>query len=176
MPFGSNIRCFTVACWVAAAVLQSGCGREPTHPAVTDIRVAVTAAPEVGSPSAPIAIHVLVTNVGNTRVWHCSGCGCGNGIGITVLGPDGTAVALTDPAAPMPLCPDGFVPLEPTQTLESGATFTGTLYQQGSPTPPSPTYTAPSGTYTLIAWISYRPSATGKLTGVERRTTFVWEP
>lgn len=176
MSFGSNMRRFSLRCMIAVVVLECGCGQEPTRPAVTDVRLAVTATPDVSGPSAPISMRALVTNAGKTRVLHCSGCGCGNGISIVILGPDGSEVALYDPNAPAPGCADGLdQPLEPAGTLEGGGSFTGVLYQRGFPTYPSPTYTAPSGTYTVIATFAYRPPS-GEWVELARRTTFVWLP
>jgi len=176
VSFGSRLRRRFLPCMVAGLVLQCGCGHEPTRPPVTDVRLAVTATPDVSGPSAPALMRAVVANVGKTRVLHCSGCGCGNGVSITILGPDGTEVALHDPNAPAPGCADGLdQPLEPAGTLERDDSFTGVLYQRGSPTYPSPTYTAPSGTYTVIATFAYRPPS-GQWVALARRTTFVWMP
>ena len=176
MPLGSKLGHFSLWCLIASVAFACGCGKEPTRPAVTDVKLAVTATPDVGAPSTPTSIRVHVRNVGNTRVLHCYGCGCGNGVSIAILGPDGGKVALYDPNAPLPACADGLdVPLEPAGTLEGGASFTGVLYQRGFPTYPSPTYAAPSGTYTVIATFAYRPPS-GEWVGLARRTTFVWLP
>jgi len=66
-------------------------------------------------------------------------------------------------------------PLEPAMTLERGDRFTGVLYQRGIPTYPSPTYAAPSGTYTVITTFAYQPPS-GQWVELARRTTFVWLP
>ncbi len=165
-----------VAGAIAVLVLQGGCVGEATRPSVTNVRLSLSAAPEVGSPSQPVAADVRVTNAGNTRVWHCEGCGCGNGIGFTVLGPEGAEVALRDPNAVLPLCPDGIVPLEPAAALGGRLVFSGTLYVTGHPTFPSPTYPAPPGTYTVIARFSYATRVPGEWLPLERRTTFEWQP
>ena len=176
MFFGSKMRRISLWCVIAGVVFESGCGKDPTRPAVTDIRFAVTATPDVSGSSAPIILRGRVTNAGNTRVWHCSGCGCDEGFSIRVLGPDGTEVALHDPKAVGPLCPEANVPLEPAETLEAKDSFTGVLYQRESPTVPSPTYPAPSGTYTVVAAFEYASSASGESFRLVRRTSFVWLP
>jgi len=168
------MRRLSLLCLVAGLVVESGCGKGPTRPAVTDVRFAVTAAPDVGGPSAPITLRGRVTNAGNTRVWHCSECGCEEGFSIKVLGPDGSEVALRDPKAVGPLCPPGVVPLEPGETLEAPASFTGVLYERDSPTVPSPTYPAPSGAYTVIAAFEYASRVPGEWVRLVRRTSFVW--
>lgn len=170
------MRRFFLVGLIAGLMVESGCGQEPERPRITDVRLALTAAPGAGRPSAPVTLRAQVTNAGNVFVWHCSGCGCGEGFQITVLGPDGSAVALHDPKALGPMCPDGSVRLEPAQTLESGDRFTGVLYQRDSPSWPSPTYQAPSGTYTVIAIFNYVSSVPGEWVGLERRTRFVWQP
>jgi hypothetical protein len=113
-----------------------------------------------------------VTNAGDTRVWHCGGCGCEDSF--KVLGPDGSEVSLRDPKAAGPLCPVGIVPLEPEQTLEASDSFTGVLYERESPTLPSSTYPAPSGTYTVIAAFEYASSVPGEWVRLVKRTSFVW--
>ena len=176
MALGPKMRRFSLLCLIAGLVVESGCGKEPTRPAVTDIRLAVAATPDVGGPSVPVSMRVLVANAGNTRVLHCSGCGCRNGIWIVILGPDGKEVALHDPNAPHPGCQDRMdEPLEPAMTLEGGDRFTGVLYQRGIPTYPSPTYAAPSGAYTVISTFAYQPPS-GQWVELARRTTFVWLP
>jgi hypothetical protein len=160
-----------------AVLLQGGCGKEPTRPAVVDVKLAVAAMPDVGGPPAPVSVRVLARNAGNTRVWHCLSCGCGNGISIRILGPDGREVALQDPTAPIVgECPDSFnEPLEPAETVEAGASFTGVLYDRDSSVYPSRTYVAPSGTYTVVAAFAYKSSLSGEI-GLTSRTTFVWLP
>jgi len=159
-----------------ALLLQAGCAERAMRPAVTDIDLSLAASPAVGGPSLPVVADVRVSNAGNTRVWHCEGCGCGNGIGLTVLGPDGVEVWLRNPNAPVPLCPDGFTPLEPGRDLGARLVFTGTLYATGPPTWPPPTYPAPPGTYTVVARFSYATSVPGEWIPLERRVTFAWEP
>ena len=52
-------------------------------------------------------------------------------------------VALRDPNALGPDCPDGIVALEPRGTVEAGASFTGILFRRDVRTFPTPTYPAP---------------------------------
>src|SRR5207249_8578832 len=137
------------------ALSTVGCARETTRPAITQVRIALNAAPATGDRSHPVALVVRVTHAGATRVWHCEGCGCGNGIHVTVLGPDGQTVALHDPNAIGPACPDGEVPLLRGGALEAHEAFTGTLFERDSHSVRSPTYPAPAGTYTAIAGFSY---------------------
>jgi hypothetical protein len=174
------MRRFFLSLAIAAVFLESGCGKEPTRPAVTDVRFALTATPDVGGPSAPITVRGRVTNAGNTRVWHCSGCGCGDGLNIKILGPDGSEVALRDPKAVGPAaCPDGFEPIEPGETFEPARSFTGILYERDSPVYPTPTYPAPPGTYTVIADLGYlsgEPGVSREWVTVVRSTSFVWQP
>lgn len=167
-----------MAAGALAVLLQAGCAERATRPTVTDVNLSVSASPAVGSPSLPVVADVRVSNAGNTRVWHCEGCGCGNGIGFTVLGPDGVEVWLRDPNAVVPLCADGVIPLEPGRDLGARLDFTGTLYVKGYPDPkwPSPTYAAPPGTYTVVARFSYATSVPGEWIPLERRVTFAWEP
>ena len=160
-------------------VLLAGCSHTVTRPSPPDIRLSITASPAVGQPSEPTAIELSVRNAGNGSVWHCEGCGCGNGSAIVVLGPDGIEVALTDPRAVYPACPDGEDSLEPGGTLESRLVFDGTLYERDSRTYSSPTYAAPPGTYTVIARFWYSLASNQSQVGVEpitleRRTTFIW--
>lgn len=119
----------TIAC-VLALLLQAGCASNTTttRPSVTRVDLSMEVSPAAGRPFYPIVADVWVKNVGNTRVWHCAGCGCGNGVGLDVLGPDGTRVLLWDPNAPVPLCADGPVPLDPGQELRGRIVFTGTLF------------------------------------------------
>ncbi len=174
MALDLKMRRFSLLCLIAGLVVESGCGKEPTRPAVTDVRFAVTAAPDVGGPSTPITLRSRVTNAGNTRVWHCGGCGCEDGF--RVLGPDGSEVALRDPNAVGPACPAAVVSLEPAETLELARSFTGILYERDSPTRPTPTYLAPSGTYTVIAAFDYASSVPGEWVRLVKRTSFVWLP
>ena len=161
---------------VAVAAL-SGCGREVTRPAVTDVHFSLSASPETGSPSSPVTLRTQVSNVGDTRVWHYVECGGGNAISVEVLGPDGRRVALDDPKAVGPACPPGMAPLEPGVTFERGSVFTGVLYEQDSQVFPTPTYPAPPGTYSVIAWFGYRTMGPwdGPDVALERRTSFEWQ-
>lgn len=176
VALGPNMRRFSLLCLIAGLIVEAGCGKEPTRPAVTDVRISVTAEPDMGSASAPITLRSHVTNAGNTRVWHCSGCGCEEGFSIKVLGPDGSEVALHDPHGVGPACPSGVAPLEPAESLEAVGNFTGVLYERDSPTLPSPTYPAPSGTYTVIAAFEYASSVPGEWIRLVSRTSFVWLP
>ena len=174
MASGPKMRRFSLLCLLAGTVVGSGCGKEPTRPVVTDVRFVVTVTPAVGSPSAPISVRSRVTNAGNTPVWRCGGCGCEDGF--SILGPDGSEVALRDPKAVGPACPPGVEPLEPAETFEVAGSFTGILYQRDSPTVPSSTYQAPAGTYTVVATFAYASSVPGEWLKLERRTNFVWQP
>ena len=154
-------------------ILQPGCSREVTRPQAIDVRLDVVAE---GDPPQPVTMKVKVRNAGSVTMVHCEGCGCGNGIQITVLGPDGHEVLVLDPKRPVPLCLDGPSALDPGGVLEGGLTFNGMLYVPNSPTYPTPTYPAPSGTYTVVAafqcskqWMS--PDGAVSL---EKRTTFGW--
>jgi hypothetical protein len=156
--------------------IQAGCSNEVTRPQTIDVRLDVAAAPPVGSPTDAVMMKVKVHNAGNVTMVHCVGCGCGNGIQITVLGPDGNEVLVLDPKRPVPLCLDGPSALDPGGVLEDGLAFNGTLFVPNSPTYPTPTYPAPSGTYTVVAgfqcskqWMS--PDGAVSL---ERRTSFAW--
>ena len=178
MALGPKMRRFSLVCLFAGLVVESGCGKEPARPAITDVRFTATATPEVGGPSAPITVRGHVTNAGYTRVWHCDGCDCEDGF-IKVLGPDGSEVALRDPKAVGPACPPGFAPIEPGETLEPSRSFTGILYQRDSPEVPTPTYPAPAGTYTVIAAFAYlsgEPGVSREWIQLEHRITFVWQP
>lgn len=160
----------------AAILLQAGCAGRATRPNVTGVNLALAVSPAEGSPSLPVVADVRLSNVGTTRVWHCEGCSCGNGIGFTVLGPEGGEVWLRDPNAQLPACPDGVTPLEPGQALGDHLVFTGALYESGQPTWPSPTYLAPAGTYTVVARFSYATSVPGEWVVLERRARFAWVP
>jgi hypothetical protein len=175
MALGPNVRRRALVFVIAGVVVASGCGKEPTRPEDRSVSLAVTAVPELGDPSAPIALRIVAKNVGIVRVLHCSGCGCGNGITTTVFGPDGVEVALRDPSALGPDCPDGIVALEPRGTVEANASFTGILYRRGVRTFPTPTYPAPAGAYTVTARFWYRGGWSGAWTHVERTITFVWQ-
>ncbi len=155
-----------------------GCGQEPTGP-VTRIAMSLGAAPARGSPASPVKFNVSVTNAGDRQVWRCAGCTCGNGVAITVLGPDGNAVILVDPKGPRPLCVDNNVPFPPGETLTGGTggtTFTGTLYDGFSPTYPTPTYAAPAGKYTVIATFTYRTGSGETVHSIQKNTAFDWQP
>jgi hypothetical protein len=154
-------------------ILQAGCSHEVTRPQTIDVRLDVAAE---GSPPQPVMMKVKVHNAGNVTMVHCAGCTCGNGIQITVLGPDGNEALVLDPKRPVPLCPDGPYALDPGGVIEDGLAFNGALYVPNSPTYPTPTYPAPSGTYTVVArfqcskqWMSQDGAVS-----LERRTTFDW--
>lgn len=173
---GPKMRRFSIVFLIAGVVLQSGCEKGPTRPAFTYVRVVVTATPVAGGPSAPVSMNVLITNAGKTTVWRC-GDWCCDPIDLWVLGPDGSPVALRDPNEPLPAMPCGpavYLPIEPKETLRSGGKFTGVLYQRDSTEWPSPTYAAPSGTYTMFGAFTYRSSPSGEPTRVESKTTFTW--
>jgi hypothetical protein len=157
-------------------LLEVGCAGRATRPTVTAVNLALAASSAEGSPSVPVVADVRLSNVGTTRVWHCEGCSCGNGIGFTVLGPDGDEVWLRDPNAVLPMCPDGVTPLEPGQALGDHLVFAGTLYEAGQPTSPSRTYPAPAGTYTVVARFSYATAVPGEWVVLERRASFAWVP
>jgi hypothetical protein len=184
VPCGGDImallqRALIVACTLAI-LLQGGCAGEVTRPSTTDVDISLVVSPRVGSSISPVVADVRITNSGNLRVWHCEGCSCGNGIELTVLGPDGTMVWLRDPKAVGPACPDGFAPLEPSRDVAGRLVFTGTLFMTDQPTVPSPTYPAPAGAYTVVARFSYETSAPGapggNWTPLEQRATFTWVP
>jgi hypothetical protein len=159
-----------------ALSLLLGCSKSATRPATPDVRLSVTASPAAGRPSEPTTIELSVRNAGDATVWHCEGCGCGNGSAITILGPDGNEVVLTDPLNPVPACADRVnAALDPGGVIESHLVFEGTLYVEHSPTYPSPTYAAPPGVYTVVARFDYWPPMNAsEQTKLERRTTFQW--
>jgi len=159
-----------------AVLLQSGCAERPTLPRATHVQLSVTASPGSGSPALPVVVDARAENVWITRVWHCTGCGCGNGFGFSVLGPDGAAVWLSDPKGPWPLCPDGFTPLDPGTEIGDRLVFTGTLYDVYSPVTPTPTYPAPAGLYTVVVRFKYSTGGSEPHTQLERTTTFTWQP
>lgn len=163
-----------IAALVAAL---SGCGREVTRPAVTNVQFSLSASPETGSPSSPVTVSAQVSNAGATRVWHYVACGGDNTISVEVLGPDGRRVVLDDPKAVGPACPPGMAPLEPGGTLAGGSLFTGVLYEQDSPVFPTPTYPAAPGTYSVIARFSYRTTGPwdGPSVELERQISFAWQ-
>jgi hypothetical protein len=159
-----------------AVLLQSGCASETTHPGATNVKLSLTASPGSGSPSLPVVVDARVDNLGITRVWHCEGCGCGTGLSFTVLGPDGVAVATSDPNGPWPLCPDHTAPLEPGRDIGDRLLFTGTLYVINSLSFPTPTYPAPAGLYTVVARFWYSTGQAEPYLRLERTTTFTWQP
>jgi len=169
-----------VAVTLALSALVSGCSTNPTRPADPYVQMSLTVQPFAGSPSNPISIILRAVNAGVTPVWHCDGCGCGNGTYFKVLDPSGTVVALYDPNGPKLGCPDGPVVLPPDSVLKNHESFTGVLYVTDSHDYPSPTYPAPAGKYTVVAeffyakssWESYR----GESIRVERKATFTWVP
>src|SRR5438552_16226462 len=100
----------SVATAAVFLALASGCAKAPTRPATADIRLSVSTLPSMGDPGHAVSIEIRVVNSGKAEVWHCDGCGCGNGISLKVLGPDGAPVELNDPRAFLPPCPDGLTP------------------------------------------------------------------
>lgn len=166
-----------VACGLVLFALAAGCAKDTTRPPITDIRLTLDATPETGDPSHPVTLDARVVNPGDIRMWHCEGCGCGNGIGLVVLSPDGEKVELQDPRSSLPMCPDGAAPLESGGHLDARIVFNGTLYVRDHPLFPSPTYPAPPGTYTAIVGFSCQQQwLSGNYVSVGRRTTFVWQP
>jgi len=163
-----------VAC-ATAMVFQAGCASKVTRPSVTEFDISLLVSPTVGGPISPVVADVRITNVGNTRVWHCAGCGC-DGVELTVLGPDGNMVWLRDPRAVGPACPPLVVPLEPGRDVAGRLVFTGTLFIGDQATVPSPMYPAPAGTYTVVARFGYMTSVPGESIPLERRATFTWVP
>jgi hypothetical protein len=159
-----------------AILVQFGCFPVTTRPSVTSVDLSVAALPASGRPSVPVVVDAEVTNAGSTRVWHCQGCGCGDGVALTVLGPDSVEVRIQDPGHPSPLCPDAFGSFDPGGSLAEHLVFTGTLYSARRPTLPTQTYAAPPGTYTVIARFRYKTDMFGQWTSLERRTAFVWAP
>lgn len=167
-----------LASWVGAlaVLVQAGCIARTTRPSVTGVDLSVAALPAAGRPSVPVVIDARVANSGSTRVFHCQRCGCGEGVALTVLGPDSVEVVLRDPGHPTPICPDVLGGFDPGQALAERLVFTGTLYKARRPTLPTPTYAAPPGTYTVIARFRYTTAMFGQWTTLERRSTFVWAP
>lgn len=152
----------------------SGC-RTTLNPRVTDIQLSVLTSSNQGTPPDSLEFRGVVKNAGTTSVWHCEGCGCGNGITLSVLGPDGLPVLIQDPNRIGPACPDGTVPLGAGEKISRGDFFTGTLYVANARVFPTPTYPAPSGTYTVVARFVYETTARQPpFTTLERRTTFEW--
>jgi hypothetical protein len=92
-----------------------------------------------------------------------------------VFGPGGAEVLLRDPNGPFPLCADQIVRLEPAGTVGSRVVFSGVLYTAG-PSIPAPTYSAPPGTYTVVAAFGYATRVPGEVGRLSRRTTFDWQP
>jgi hypothetical protein len=168
-------------------IVVSGCSESLTRTAkpesnepilgVPAVELTVSALPPVGGPSQPISIESRAVNATGSGFWHCQGCGCGNGMTLTILGPDGSPVALRDPREEPPLCPDTMVPWASNASVESRLPFTGTLYETNpSGFPPTPTYDAPAGTYTVVARFSYAGSSAGQTIPVVQTTTFQWQP
>jgi len=171
-----ELRNSVLATSLALLTLLSGCAKAPTQPPVTNVELSLTVQPSVGEPSNPVSVELQAVNAGQTQIWHCEGCGCGNGTSLTVLDPSGSAVALTDPKALPPACPDGRAPLAPHGVLANGFRFTGVLYERDSPVFPSPTYAAPAGLYTVVAGFSYSKEQAGEWIPTSRVTTFTWKP
>lgn len=165
-----------VAVTLALSALLSGCTKNPTGPPATDVQLSVSVQPSAGSPSIPVSMSLRAVNAGATQIWHCSGCSCGNGTQFTVLGPNGTEVAMFDPNSPSLGCGDGPIALAPGGVLENGRSFTGVLFVTDSHDYPSPTYAAPAGTYTVLARFFYSKDPTGEWIIVKRAATFTWAP
>ena len=165
-----------VALAFALLAMSPGCAKSPTRPGGLDVQLSLSVQPSMGGPSTPIAIDIHATNAGVTQVWHCDGCGCGNGVHFQVLGPDGVPVAL-NPGGLLPACPDGLAPLPPGGVLVSASQFTGVLYKLDTGTFPPPAYAAPAGTYTVVATFTFTKSGhwDGEI-GLTRTATFVWNP
>lgn len=155
-------------------VLVLGCGQEPTRPAA-NVWLTLTAVPATGSPAQPVTVEATVRNFGS-EVFHCVGCGCGNGTDFIVLGPDGKAVNLFDPNGPRPACADGSAPLERGMSMTSGRLFTGTLYPDSSSIYPTPTYAAPAGRYTVVATFTYWRGPYVNRVSIRGQATFDWRP
>ena len=172
----SRIRVVSLSATLALLTFLPACTKSPTEPPVTIVTLSVTAAPATGSPSNPVSMELRAINAGGTQIWHCEGCGCGNGTCLTVLDPTGNVVALTDPKAPLPACPDGSIPLAPQGVLTNGFQFTGVLYVKDSPAYPTPTYAAPPGTYTVVASFGYTKAQWGEWMQTTRTTSFTWNP
>ena len=175
-----SYRLFLLGLCSLGLMAPMGCSRSVTRPATVDVQLALSTVLQSTESGPAFELSAKVGNAGTTRVWHCEGCGCGNGITIDVLGPDGKQVLLLDPRRLMPLCPDGPAALEPGGGLASGLTFNGRLYVPDSPILPTPTYAAPPGTYTVVAEFSYNTQqqwmSAGSALGIERRATFTWPP
>jgi len=156
-------------------VLQSGCASKATDPSVTQVDLALGASSGVGDPANPVVADARADNVGNTRVWHCVGCGCGYGFRFEVIGPDGAVVQTSDPNGPRTLCADNEVALDPGAAVGDRFFFTGTLYAPGPPGQPWVAYPAPLGDYTLVGFFSYTTSNSAPRVHLERRLTFHWQ-
>ena len=171
---------------VVAAMLAVvvACGQEPTRPPVTSVLMSSSVTPAGGSPASPVTIDISVTNAGQTQVWYTAGCGCEEAIFVTVLGPDSSAVLLSDPNYPYSsissMCPCGPVAFPHGETLRGGVGFTGTLYDRHSTLYPCPTYAAPPGRYTVIAEFEYSAESGARFmspgTTIKRSMTFDWQP
>ena len=86
--------------------------RERGIPTFTVIHMFLSASASTGSPANRVTIRANVVNASSKQVWGSGCCGSAD-IGMTVLGPDGKAVLLSDPRYPFfpPDCPCGPVPL-----------------------------------------------------------------
>lgn len=56
MTSDPKMRRFFLQCLLAGLVVESGCGKEPGRPAITDVVLTVSATPHTGGPSALISI------------------------------------------------------------------------------------------------------------------------
>jgi len=175
MPLITTPQRFSRALTLVAIVLAAGCADSTRPRDVPEVALTVTLSSPTGNPSAPISFGATARNVGTMQLWRCQGCGCGNGLGVYVLGPDGKNVVLHD--NPFPLdCPDGQVAFERDASVQSSDAFTGVLYDLNGSVYPAPTYEAPPGTYTVVARFSYATQQWGEPVVVERRSTFTWAP
>jgi hypothetical protein len=176
----TNLSRPAVAVTLALSALLSGCSGNPTRPLDPNVQMSLTVQPTAGSPSNPISLSLRAVNAGVTPIWHCDGCGCGNGTKLTVLDPSGKAVALWDPNGPKTSCPDGPMALPPDSSLKSHESFTGVLYVTDSNDYPTPTYQAPAGNYTVVAEFFYAKTSQESYSGpsirIERKATFTWAP
>jgi len=157
-------------------IVPAGCGdQSTTGPPAVSVFMNVQPAPPAGDAAHPVRLTTSVLNAGAKPIWHVSECGDGPGIGIRVLGPDGTEVLLRDPYA-MPACPDSQRPLEPGGSLALAIDFTGTLYFRSYEPSGERTYPAPPGTYTVVAHFGYSVAGSMEALQVERSVTFEWGP
>jgi len=126
----------------------------PTRPVGQDVGLDLVLSAASGGPGEVVTATATVSNLGETAIYHCEGCGCGVGIDLGVLDPNGRPVGVVDPRSPHPTCADDLMALLPKKQKYAVLTFNGTLYDAtGSP------YAAPPGKYTIIARFEYQRSA-----------------